>query len=302
MRERRFLDYWLEIVKENTTRLALALAVILFVGDSTSAAMRVEVGAQGSKDDYLCWGRVSGEITFAVNDILPQTVSLSYEPHDSVALVGEVGFSSERGVVGSLTPTLEVTIDPTSRTGRFFVAGTVASVARKDVKIVATSAADGSRAELPVMVRVRKNAEGLTIDERDIFLEALADAAARNNQFAKYWGVHTDAIQMAHQVAFLPWHRVFLLNFERELQTENPAVALPYWEFDQVAPKLFSLDFMGRVGGLANPFDVEFAASNPLSRLRLNDPRVTPLRRVQNGDLTVSSLINKNFFQTIRTG
>lgn len=283
-------------IKENAGRLVLGLAFAMSVPCSASAEMRVDVGAPGAEDDYLCWGRVSGGITFSAGDVLPPSVSLSYEPHESDTLVGEVGFSSVRGAGSDLTPTLDVTIDSLSRTGRFFVAGTIASTARKDVKIVATNSADGSRVEVPVMVRVRKNAESLTEEERDIFLESLADAAQRNNQFAKYWGIHTDAINMAHQVAFLPWHRVFLLNLEREIQAENPAVALHYWEFDKVAPNLFSVDFLGRVGGLANPLEVEFAASNPLRRFRLSDPRVTPLTREHNGDLTVSPKINKDFF------
>ena len=29
--------------------------------------------------------------------------------------------------------------------------------------------------------------------------------------------------------AFLPWHRAFLLEFEREMQKIDPRVALPYW-------------------------------------------------------------------------
>ena len=39
---------------------------------------------------------------------------------------------------------------------------------------------------------------------------------------------------------FLPWHRAYLLDLERELQAIDPSVALPYWRFDQPAPNLFT--------------------------------------------------------------
>ena len=32
--------------------------------------------------------------------------------------------------------------------------------------------------------------------------------------------------------AFLPWHREYLLRFERDLQSINPEVTLPYWEWE----------------------------------------------------------------------
>jgi hypothetical protein len=44
---------------------------------------------------------------------------------------------------------------------------------------------------------------------------------------------------------FLPWHRAYLLDLERELQNIDPSVALPYWRFDQAAPNLFVKEFIG---------------------------------------------------------
>ena len=175
--------------------------------------------------------------------------------------------------------------------------GTKASNADKDVSIVVTS---GTTKLLThgVMVRVRKNAETLSADERRRFLEAFVKAARLNNQFARYWGVHTDAVRLAHRMAFLPWHRALLIQLERELQVEDPSVALPYWEFDKPAPKLFSEDFFGRVGGAANPSLVVFSTTNPLAGWGLTDPRVSPLTRFRNGDTSVSSGIHKNFMRS----
>ena len=60
---------------------------------------------------------------------------------------------------------------------------------------------------------------------------------------------------------FLPWHRAYLLDLERELQAIDPSVALPYWRFDQPAPNLFTPDFFGTSNAVGT---VQFSNSNPL--------------------------------------
>ena len=71
----------------------------------------------------------------------------------------------------------------------------------------------------------------------------------------------------AWQHAFLPWHRAYVLDLERELQRVDPAVALPYWRFDRPAPKVFSKDFMGAPEGAPSPAGGTAALSltNPLN-------------------------------------
>jgi hypothetical protein len=44
---------------------------------------------------------------------------------------------------------------------------------------------------------------------------------------------------------FLPWHRSYLLDLERDLQSIDANVTLPYWRFDKAAPQVFTPDFMG---------------------------------------------------------
>ena len=75
--------------------------------------------------------------------------------------------------------------------------------------------------------------------------------------------MHTDVSSpQAHGApGFLPWHRAYLLDLERELQAIDPSVALPYWRFDQPAPKLFTPDFFGDVDRHGT---VQFGATNPL--------------------------------------
>ena len=71
------------------------------------------------------------------------------------------------------------------------------------------------------MVRVRKDAQTLTYYEKRRFLSALArvdDAAV--GLYQSYRDAHTaDTSDEAHDLdAFLPWHRAYLLDLERELQ------------------------------------------------------------------------------------
>jgi tyrosinase len=94
-----------------------------------------------------------------------------------------------------------------------------------------------------VMVRVRKNANTLTAGERNRLVSAFAQL---NNQglgrFADFRNMHTNVSSpQAHGApGFLPWHRAYLLDLERELQAIDPSVALPYWRFDQAAPIIFA--------------------------------------------------------------
>jgi tyrosinase len=120
----------------------------------------------------------------------------------------------------------------------------------------------------PMTVRVRKNAESLTAEERDRFLTALgALNGSGAGRFRDFRDMHvSNARPEAHgNVGFLAWHRAYLLDLERELQAIDPRVTLPYWRFDQPAPSLFSLQFLGlpnRVGS------VQFSAGHPLSAWR----------------------------------
>ena len=64
--------------------------------------------------------------------------------------------------------------------------------------------------------------------------------------------VNATTREMHGNVGFLPWHRAYVLDLERALQSFDPTVAVPYWRFDQPAPNLFTADFMG-ASTLQNP-------------------------------------------------
>jgi tyrosinase len=117
----------------------------------------------------------------------------------------------------------------------------------------------------PLMVRVRKNANVLSPSERERFLHALATLNGQGaGIFQQFRNAHVSASTMeAHGgPAFLPWHRTYLLDLERELQNIDGQVALPYWRFDERAPNVFSKAFMGLSDSNGR---VEFSAGHPLA-------------------------------------
>jgi tyrosinase len=118
--------------------------------------------------------------------------------------------------------------------------------------------------EVPLMVRIRKNAQLLTAPEITRFVAAFA---AFNNQglgrFVDFRNMHVSVSSPeAHSApGFLPWHRAYLLDLERELQAIDPSVALPYWRFDQPAPRIFTPGFLGVSNSNGT---VQFSSTNPL--------------------------------------
>lgn len=167
---------------------------------------------------------------------------------------------------GPARTSLTLPVQLGSGTVRFWVGGRFGRPSRRsgDTSIVISRVGGKPALKVPCMVRVRKDANTLTAAERDRFLRALA---AVNNQgngvFQLFRDMHVTQAQLeAHgNTGFLPWHRAYLLDLERELQAVDPSVSLPYWRFDAVAPRLFHPAFVGtsNVAGT-----VEFTATNPL--------------------------------------
>lgn len=148
----------------------------------------------------------------------------------------------------------------------FFIAGKFQYQSEEDrdavIEVLDANSGNGLY-EIPLMVRIRKNANELTNEERFRFISALATLNDRGmGQFTEFRNTHTNAGELeAHgDSGFLPWHRAYLLDLERELQRIDPSVTLPYWKFDEPAPNLFTRDFMG----VSPNGRVDFADSNPL--------------------------------------
>jgi tyrosinase len=158
------------------------------------------------------------------------------------------------------------------------------SVADSDGAIEVVDAQTGAvLATTPLMVRIRKDANILTPAERSRFLSALAELNDKGQgRFNELRDMHRETVEAeAHGgPAFLPWHRAYMLDFERELQAFDSSVALPYWNFQLPAPNVFHPDFMGAPDGTSTPV---LSSTNPLVYWRTDGgarirraPRFTP--------------------------
>ncbi|CAN5743891.1 hypothetical protein BH23PSE1_BH23PSE1_16740 [soil metagenome] len=275
-------------------KCTLAAVLLLSSAMGAAAEIEIEVGHPGELDDYLCWGDIAARVRVVGSH--SELGELMLGSRQIAPAGGALGFSDVVG--GERGAELRLALPPDGGWAEFTVSGTAASSTDKDVAITVSDASGTVLHEHPVMVRVLKNAETLTAEERDRFLLAFVAAAARDDQFDKYWGLHTDALRLAHENAFLPWHRVLLLQLERELQAEDPSVALPYWVFDEPAPNLFSAEFIGAVDPAGpNTSIVRFAPTNPLAGLGLGDPQGGLLTRARNGDAQVSPALNRTFMR-----
>lgn len=190
---------------------------------------------------------------------LPLSVTLRNKPGAAT----KVQF--RKSVSGTATATLSLSLSSGARAVSFFISGIYPRASKADRDAV-VQVMRGTKVllEVPLMVRIRKNANKLTASERDRFLAAFAKLNNRGaGRFADFRNMHTEAGRPeAHGApGFLPWHRAYLADLERELQAIDPSVALPYWRFDQAAPNLFIPEFMGTSSSLGT---VSFSATNPL--------------------------------------
>jgi tyrosinase len=173
-----------------------------------------------------------------------------------------------RNPMGTFSNSLTLPVPILGTSVPFFVAGRFVrpSINNGDVTIEARTG-NTLVGSVPVMVRIRKNANTLTPAERDRFVSAFAQLNSQGaGRFADFRDMHVFvSLSQAHGApGFLPWHRAYLLDLERELQAIDPSVSLPYWRFDQPAPNIFTPDFLG----VSDPLDplgaVQFSATNPL--------------------------------------
>ncbi|MDQ5825904.1 MAG: tyrosinase family protein [Chloroflexota bacterium] len=221
-------------------------------------------GATSTGANYLTWSPLRASIRLVDAGGVAGPVAVTMR-NRGAAQAGRVVFFE--AVPGTEEDELPLLLPTNGTAVEFFVAGKFGrpSLADKDAIIEAVQTSSGTvLSRTPVMVRIRKNANNLTVGERNRFLSALA---ALNNsgmgRFSDFRNMHRSAAQdEGHGLpGFLPWHRAYLLDLERELQQIDPSVALPYWRFDQPAGRVFTQAFMGVPG----PNDrLMFSPSNPL--------------------------------------
>ncbi|GLF94361.1 tyrosinase family protein [Streptomyces yaizuensis] len=137
-------------------------------------------------------------------------------------------------------------------------------------------------------MHIRKNQRNLTRDEKRRLVEALLELKRRGeyDEFVRMHGEFyvTDAEarpRPAHMTpSFFPWHRRYLLEFERALQRIDPSVTVPYWDWtadDSPRSSLWADDFLGGTGRLGDHqvMDGPFAYRNGGWRIesRITDGR-----------------------------
>ncbi|GAA4994622.1 tyrosinase MelC2 [Kitasatospora paranensis] len=110
---------------------------------------------------------------------------------------------------------------------------------------------------------VRKNQATLTAKEKRDFVDAVLQLK-RLGRYDGYVSTHNRFIvsdtdngeRTGHRSpSFLPWHRRFLLQFEQDLQSVNPAVTLPYWDWTADRTTSASLWGADLLGGSGRPGD-----------------------------------------------
>ncbi|MEO3974006.1 tyrosinase family protein [Streptomyces sp. CAU 1734] len=106
---------------------------------------------------------------------------------------------------------------------------------------------------------IRRNQAHLTPAQRTAFVEAILELK-RRGEYDPFITAHrdiflsdmTNPLRVGHGApSALPWHRKYLLDFERALQSVNPRVSLPYWDWTRdrtPTASLWAPDFMGGNG------------------------------------------------------
>lgn len=297
-------------------RFAFILSLHLLSSTAIGVAQTVEIEVNNSPseaDDYLCWSPTPARVRLAepAAAAVPVRLSSAEQPNggslvfdDTIQAFPSVEAFMPQQHIDLVLPLNGVWVP-------FQVAGVTASVDGKDVSITVTDTSGTSLGQLPVMVRVRKNADDLEPLERNRFLTALATLhghqrlAGPRDAYEKYATAHGVAFSLgihsgsAGLPLFLAWHRAFLLSLERELQAVDPRVALPYWRFDEDSNNIFRDNFMGLVNGPTMPGGsiVAFDAGNPLFGWRMSTGG--PLVREGNPTMGLQAVYPAFLFDTL---
>ncbi|MGW4219291.1 tyrosinase family protein [Streptomyces bacillaris] len=105
----------------------------------------------------------------------------------------------------------------------------------------------------------RKNQRDLTRTEKRRLVDAILKIK-RSGRYDDFVVMHREYYVMdtenrsrpAHMTpSFFPWHRRYLLEFERALQAVDPGVSVPYWDWTQdrsTTSSLWAEDFLGGNG------------------------------------------------------
>lgn len=211
--------------------------------------MKVEIGIDAATTSagrtFLTWAPVPARAWIADADGATGNVGVTLR-NGGMSGGGRIVFDTVRSDDDKATLDLQLPADGTKVD--FWVSGEFQQPSKAYGDAAIEAVAGGvpvGRREL--MVRIRKNAVKLEPAERDRFLDAMGELNnAGRGPFQSFRDTHNeDGYNEAHgHPGFLPWHRAYLLDLERELQRIDDSVALPYWRFDEPAPSLFDAQFL----------------------------------------------------------
>ena len=109
----------------------------------------------------------------------------------------------------------------------------------------------------------------LEFDKWDALRRAI-DQLIANGTYQRFVDYHLGPHEMHRSLRFLPWHRAYLINFERELRAIDESLSIPYWDWiaDGGALRGFS-DLLGLSSGRtpANNRPSFFATEDQIQRI-----------------------------------
>ncbi|KAJ9070586.1 hypothetical protein DSO57_1006305 [Entomophthora muscae] len=146
----------------------------------------------------------------------------------------------------------------------------------------------------------RRELKSLSSVERFQFLRALQKLHQKRNgtnvsEYEKYAGIHESYMQHGHgHPMFLPWHRQFIRNLEKDLQEIDSSVVFPYWDWtiDAAQPErsyIFQPDYLGGNG----QGDEACVGDGPFQGWNMSIPETHCLARDFDGGETISPFVSR---------
>lgn len=229
-------------------------------------SISINLAGQGKKA-YIAWTPEGCTIGLSAPQL--KDVKVTLRNKGSILLQPSVWFYKTQ--FGARAATLALTLPKNGARVPFFIGGRIASRANQDITIEVVGPSNVVLGKHTVMVRIRKDANNLSVAERDRFLHAYQTLNQRTSlpTYQNFLDMHNAAAdtEIHGRNAFLPWHRAYILDIERQLQSIDPSVTLPYWKFDAPAPNVFTADFMGAASANGT---INFSPGNPLLHWSIN--------------------------------
>lgn len=99
----------------------------------------------------------------------------------------------------------------------------------------------------------RKDQAALSATEQGRFLCAF-NTLVSNGQLGPLVDIHGDSTHQPHTTQrLLPWHRIYLLQFEMALRAIHPDVSIPYWDWTQASEQAIPPWLVGATPTVVTP-------------------------------------------------